>query len=136
MAVDCMIITQRIIRNTVKELVFNLFEALDVYKIFKIYLFLHIKVSFDEEIRFWQFLIMFRNIERDRYQNNYLKIKNYYQEHCDVVILKKGNQQELSLSFGKMSILCLENGFFSKEKQKEFTSGVDEIVRNILYIYI
>lgn len=63
-----------------------------------------------------------------RYQNNYSKIKNYYNENCDLVVFKKENKQELSLSIGKMAALVLENGFFSKEKQKDFATGVEDHV--------
>jgi len=90
-------------------------------------------MSFDEDIRFAQFLIMFRTIEKGRYQNNYTKMKNYFHDNCDLVTLKKGNQQELTLSFGKLASLCLENSFFSKEKQKAFSKDIDERVN--LYIF-
>ena len=86
-------------------------------------------MSFGEEIRFVQFLLMFRTVEHVRYQNNFAKIKHFFNENCDLVILKKGNQQELSLSFGKMASICMENGFFSHERQKAFAKDVDERVK-------
>ena len=90
-------------------------------------------MSFTEEIRFEQFLILFRNIEPARYQNNFVKMKHYFNENCDLVILKKGNQQELSLSFGKMASICMENEFFAKERQKTFAKNVDERVKILIF---
>jgi len=88
-----------------------------------------LKLNFDDEIHFLEFLVMFRNLEKERYQNNYHRIKSYYHDNCDLVVLKKNNQQELSLSFGKLAVLCLENDFFSHEKQQVFLKDVEERVK-------
>lgn len=98
-------------------------------KLFKIIIANIKKLNLDEDVRFFEFLVLFRNIEKARYQNNYIKMKNFYHDNCDLVFLKKDNKQELTLSFGKLASLCLENGFFSKEKQREFYKDIDEIVK-------
>lgn len=50
-------------------------------------------------------------------------------ENADLVIIKKPSHQEQVLSFGKFSTICLENNFFSIEKQNQFLeNAMDQVI--------
>jgi len=106
-AVEEFLRVQRTLQDKMKGFVKDIFNAADL--------------DSDEIIVFFEFDILYKHLEKERYNKD--KVKKLFFEQADFMLPDGSNERVVS--FNKFAWICLEMGLFSEEKQRKFSRVTD-----------